>query len=144
MILLNVLSHAACLTWCPQVFANAHGENQNVASESSSKTCLKCKKDGELLCCDGCTNAFHQSCVGLAKLPAGEWFCKETGCSQGLASKCVDDKENTVVEKPTFLFPPYTAKVDGAENTPTTTSVSPTISSKPTPTIAAEKKAPKL
>ncbi|KAJ3683809.1 hypothetical protein LUZ60_014036 [Juncus effusus] len=41
--------------------------------------CFICTMDGNLLCCDGCPNAFHSRCVGVAKdqLPEGDWYCPE-------------------------------------------------------------------
>ncbi|ODQ68497.1 hypothetical protein NADFUDRAFT_81444 [Nadsonia fulvescens var. elongata DSM 6958] len=29
----------------------------------------------ELLICDGCNNCLHMSCLGIATVPTGEWFC---------------------------------------------------------------------
>jgi hypothetical protein len=30
-----------------------------------------------LLCCDGCPNVVHHQCIGLQKIPDGDWFCEE-------------------------------------------------------------------
>lgn len=37
--------------------------------------CLTCKLGGELVCCDGCTAAYHLECIGLPEVPTGHWFC---------------------------------------------------------------------
>jgi hypothetical protein len=34
-----------------------------------SDRCHSCGDGGELLCCDGCTAAFHLSCTGLPEVP---------------------------------------------------------------------------
>ncbi|EFN58819.1 hypothetical protein CHLNCDRAFT_19495 [Chlorella variabilis] len=39
------------------------------------EVCQTCKEGGELLCCDGCTAAYHFSCVNLDAAPPGDWFC---------------------------------------------------------------------
>ena len=51
-----------------------------------SDECVVCQDGGELICCDGCINAYHLSCINppLEELPTGQWFCYE----------CVD-KEKT-------------------------------------------------
>lgn len=33
------------------------------------EVCYSCKEGGDLLCCDGCTAAFHLGCVGLEAVP---------------------------------------------------------------------------
>jgi hypothetical protein len=37
--------------------------------------CLACKLGGDLLCCDGCTAAYHLSCASLTDVPQGQWHC---------------------------------------------------------------------
>lgn len=51
-----------------------------------SDECEVCHDGGELICCDGCINAYHLGCINppLEELPTGQWFCYE----------CVD-KEKT-------------------------------------------------
>jgi len=39
--------------------------------------CIICGLSGDLLCCDGCANVLHSGCIGLSKVPEGEWFCEE-------------------------------------------------------------------
>ena len=42
--------------------------------------CSVCRKEGELLCCDGCVASYHRKCVGLpltGGLPEGQWYCPE-------------------------------------------------------------------
>lgn len=36
-----------------------------------------CRKGGNLLCCDGCTNVAHLQCLSLKKPPEGEWHCED-------------------------------------------------------------------
>lgn len=39
--------------------------------------CGVCNGDGDLICCDGCDNAYHAQCVSppLVKIPDEEWYC---------------------------------------------------------------------
>lgn len=39
--------------------------------------CHNCKTGGELICCDGCTSAWHLACTGLDSIPAEDvaWLC---------------------------------------------------------------------
>ena len=46
-----------------------NGEDQH------DDVCDRCFKGGTLLCCDTCTLAYHTKCVGLSKLPDGDWSC---------------------------------------------------------------------
>ena len=39
--------------------------------------CVICGLGGNLLCCDGCPIVVHPDCVGMADLPAGDWYCKD-------------------------------------------------------------------
>jgi len=43
--------------------------------QSHDEECGLCRGGGELLCCDGCSAAFHLACLGLAAVPAGDWLC---------------------------------------------------------------------
>ena len=42
--------------------------------------CRVCSDGGELICCEGCPAAFHKECVGLSKIPEGDWFCPACRC----------------------------------------------------------------
>jgi len=44
-------------------------------SDRNEDTCAKCHEDGELICCETCPRAFHTECVGLSRVPRGDWFC---------------------------------------------------------------------
>eukprot|EP01083_Nonionella_stella_P293457 998005_1 len=50
-----------------------------VKQERSSDDCVVCKDGGDLLCCDGCVNAYHLGCLNppLKEVPQGKWFCPE-------------------------------------------------------------------
>jgi Bromodomain len=39
--------------------------------------CILCGLSGDLLCCDGCPNVVHSSCISLFDLPEGDWYCEE-------------------------------------------------------------------
>ena len=44
-----------------------------------SDECEVCHDGGDLICCDGCINAYHFHCIAppLKVLPVGQWFCPE-------------------------------------------------------------------
>mmetsp|Transcript_40335 Transcript_40335/g.87091 ORF Transcript_40335/g.87091 Transcript_40335/m.87091 type:complete len:401 (+) Transcript_40335:240-1442(+) len=44
-----------------------------------SDECEVCNDGGDLLCCDGCANAYHLECIEppLKEIPVGQWFCVE-------------------------------------------------------------------
>src|SRR5262249_32949434 len=48
--------------------------------------CQSCSRAGELLLCDGCTAAWHPTCLKppLALLPEGDWYCPS--CAVGVRS----------------------------------------------------------
>ena len=45
----------------------------------NADVCSRCRDDGELLCCDGCTRAYHFDCldppIDPFHPPEGDWFC---------------------------------------------------------------------
>ena len=53
------------------------GELGNIHNEDE---CAVCKKEGELLCCDGCPASYHRTCLYMHKqssVPEGLWLCPE-------------------------------------------------------------------
>lgn len=43
------------------------------------EVCRVCRKGGTLLLCDGdgCGGAYHLNCVGVKRVPKGDWFCRD-------------------------------------------------------------------
>ena len=56
-----------------------------------SDVCESCKDGGDLICCDGCVNAYHLECIqpSLKEVPEGEWYCAE--CSDKKRTSKVDE-----------------------------------------------------
>ncbi|KAL2093892.1 hypothetical protein ACEWY4_011204 [Coilia grayii] len=52
-------------------------EREERRGEASGEQCRVCHAGGELLCCDKCSNVYHNSChiPPLLKPPCGQWFC---------------------------------------------------------------------
>ena len=65
--------------------ANASTQGENV------DYCAACGGNGELLCCDGCTRAFHFRCLDPPMTsnqpPEGEWFCFNCDAKQNARTK---------------------------------------------------------
>ncbi|KAL1857714.1 hypothetical protein Plec18170_002938 [Paecilomyces lecythidis] len=54
-------------------------------SQDNNDFCRQCGRSGQLLCCDGCVNSYHFSCLAPpldpANLPEGKWFCPSCSMS---------------------------------------------------------------
>ncbi|KAK3400180.1 origin recognition complex subunit 4 C-terminus-domain-containing protein [Sordaria brevicollis] len=80
--------------------AAAEGEEEvDSAAEGSGddEVCVICskpdsKRGNQIVFCDGCDKAVHRKCYGIARLPKGDWFCREC-VEQG---KDKEVKEKTV------------------------------------------------
>ena len=50
--------------------------NSDVNDETKNEdVCRICGQGGTLLCCDGCPAAYRLECLGLTRVPKGDWFC---------------------------------------------------------------------
>ena len=46
-------------------------------SDGHYEICVVCGIGGDILCCETCANVAHTYCAGLAKVPEGDWHCRE-------------------------------------------------------------------
>lgn len=51
--------------------------NRNEVQQDDTSPCMLCHECGDLIICDGCENNYHLTCVGLEKLPKGNWYCTD-------------------------------------------------------------------
>ncbi|GKZ81092.1 hypothetical protein AnigIFM56816_005603 [Aspergillus niger] len=58
--------------------------------QENNDFCHNCNGSGQLLCCDGCPNSFHFSCLNPpldpANPPEGDWFCPKCSLSKPMTS----------------------------------------------------------
>ena len=52
-------------------------DSDDSKSDGHNSECAVCNDGGDLVCCDFCENACHLGCVGLEKVPEGDWHCPE-------------------------------------------------------------------
>ncbi|KAH2007697.1 hypothetical protein KXV97_002471 [Aspergillus fumigatus] len=75
-------------------------------SLDNSDLCRECGGRGQLLCCDGCVNSFHFSCLepplDPANPPEGDWFCPK--CSVSRPIRKMVDKLDRLANKE-FMLP---------------------------------------
>ena len=51
--------------------------------------CIVCGRSGDLVCCEGCPTVVHADCIGLRRIPDGDWYCKK--CTSSVQSKDQDE-----------------------------------------------------
>lgn len=65
-------------------------EKQDEEDEEDEEVCSVCSKPdsrsgNQIIFCDNCDLAVHQKCYGIARIPRGDWFCKD--CSTKVLAK---------------------------------------------------------
>jgi hypothetical protein len=55
--------------------SDASTEESGAESDANDDFCWKCKKSGDLLCCDTCPKSYHLACLGIKRIPRGEYSC---------------------------------------------------------------------
>ncbi|RLN52765.1 hypothetical protein BBJ28_00012011 [Nothophytophthora sp. Chile5] len=71
-------------------------------ADCHNEHCEMCFTGGKLLCCDGCTRAYHLSCVQppILDVPEGDWFCshcRDASPKTALATKSQHCEVNTPI-----------------------------------------------
>jgi hypothetical protein len=53
-------------------------EEEEGSGDGNDDWCTCCRHGGDLLCCDGCSSAYHLACLRMEQVPDGEqWLCPE-------------------------------------------------------------------
>eukprot|EP00048_Salpingoeca_helianthica_P004774 m.80770 g.80770 ORF g.80770 m.80770 type:complete len:849 (-) comp13342_c0_seq1:23-2569(-) len=114
------------------VFRDVEEEENEAQDDDNDDYCGKCKRPGNLLCCDGCPRSFHFGCIGIREeeLKDGEeWLCPV--CSK--AKKHQKKKKSAVeeivhvddvAEKEKEAHTPKRARIEPAEKRKEETSLS--------------------
>lgn len=55
----------------------ASESDESGTSREWDEYCFVCQDGGNVICCDGCTNVAHLSCLKMKAHPTGEWHCKD-------------------------------------------------------------------
>lgn len=69
--------------WKKVVSESSQFENSDVSEEESDPDsewddeCYKCKKKGDVICCESCPHVVHIKCIGLKTNPTGDWNCED-------------------------------------------------------------------
>ncbi|KAJ6946979.1 increased DNA methylation 1 isoform X1 [Populus alba x Populus x berolinensis] len=53
---------------------------RNGASDKHDDACLICADGGDLICCEKCWSTSHLKCMGLERIPQGDWICPYCVC----------------------------------------------------------------
>eukprot|EP00698_Gefionella_okellyi_P024732 TRINITY_DN8809_c0_g1_i2.p1 TRINITY_DN8809_c0_g1~~TRINITY_DN8809_c0_g1_i2.p1 ORF type:complete len:1211 (-),score=201.20 TRINITY_DN8809_c0_g1_i2:60-3692(-) len=72
-----VVPRAAVSSAKPAVVPRSESPPAKRSPDSNDDLCTICRRDGELICCDGCPGSFHLKCCKppLKAVPEGEWWC---------------------------------------------------------------------
>lgn len=76
---------------------------QEDSPEENDDYCAACGDPGELLCCDGCPNAFHGTCLeppidteNLPDLPDDQWYCPQCEIDDGHSITFETSRHSTI------------------------------------------------
>lgn len=57
--------------------ASEESSEENETSREWDEYCFICQDGGNVLCCEGCNQVAHVSCLKLRTSPTGDWYCPD-------------------------------------------------------------------
>ncbi|CAK8568371.1 unnamed protein product [Lathyrus sativus] len=102
-----LLEDGRSLLECQREALSSRGEKgSHVVGEEKMEryndvVCLVCGLGGDIILCDRCPSSFHLGCLGLDRVPDGDWFCPTCCCKichqPKCKQECEDQKGNDIV-----------------------------------------------
>jgi len=81
--------------------ASSEVGNHCVSKANNDSVCSICGLGGDIVLCDRCPSAFHLVCLGLNRVPDGDWFCPTCCCKICYRPKCkpqcADENDNNIL-----------------------------------------------
>ncbi|XP_061363517.1 increased DNA methylation 1-like isoform X3 [Gastrolobium bilobum] len=78
-------------------------QSESGYEDRNNNICSICSYGGNLMLCDRCPSSFHLSCLGLEKVPDGDWFCPPCCCKICNRPSCREDCADNYPDN-CFLF----------------------------------------
>lgn len=80
----------------------SHFVGEEKMEKYNDVVCLICGLGGDIILCDQCPSSFHLGCLGLDRVPDGDWFCPTCCCKichqpKCKHEECEDQEDNDII-----------------------------------------------